>query len=79
MTSPMLSNDAILRMKIMVSTLDGFKLSEHDLKMRGPGEIFGVSQSGHREGGIVDLKKDIDVVEEARRMSLEILEKGTPN
>ena len=57
----------------MVSTLDGFKLSEFDLKMRGPGEIFGVAQSGRREGGIVDLKRDVDVVEEARKISSELL------
>jgi ATP-dependent DNA helicase RecG len=75
LTSPVISSDAIQRMKIMVSTLDGFKLSEFDLKMRGPGEIFGVAQSGRREGGIVDLKRDVDVVEEARNVSLEILDK----
>jgi ATP-dependent DNA helicase RecG len=43
--------------------------------MRGPGEIFGVSQSGRREGGIVDLKRDVDVVEEARKTAQTILEK----
>ncbi len=58
----------------MVSTLDGFKLSEFDLKMRGPGEIFGVAQSGRREGGIVDLKRDVEIVEEARKTALEILD-----
>ncbi|HVZ81795.1 MAG TPA: ATP-dependent DNA helicase RecG [bacterium] len=71
-TSPIISSDAVQRMKTMVSTLDGFKLSEVDLKMRGPGEIFGVAQSGRREGGLVDLKRDVDVVEEARKKALEI-------
>ena len=74
MTATVVSSDAIERMKIMVSTLDGFKLSEVDLRMRGPGEIFGVAQSGRREGGIVDLKKDVDVVEEARKSAQMILE-----
>src|SRR5262249_36486975 len=74
LTSPVVSGDAIQRMKIMVSTMDGFKLSEFDLRMRGPGEIFGVAQSGRREGGIVDLKRDVDVVEEARRVALEVLD-----
>lgn len=74
LTSPFISGDAIKRMKVMVDTLDGFKLSELDLKMRGPGEIFGVAQSGRREGGIVDLKRDVDVVDEAREAALDILE-----
>ncbi len=73
LTSPVISSDAIQRMKIMVSTLDGFELSEFDLKMRGPGEIFGVAQSGRREGGIVDLKRDVDIVEAARKVALEVL------
>ncbi len=74
LTSPVISSDAIQRMKILVSTLDGFKLSEFDLKMRGPGEIFGMAQSGRREGGIVDLKRDVDVVEAAREMALKVLD-----
>ena len=57
----------------MVSTLDGFKLSEFDLRMRGPGEIFGIAQSGRREGGLVDLRKDVDRVEEARNEARAIL------
>jgi ATP-dependent DNA helicase RecG len=74
MTSPMMSSDAIQRMKIMVATTDGFKLSEFDLKMRGPGEIFGLAQSGRREGGIVDLKRDVAIVDEARGAAASILE-----
>ncbi len=41
--------------------------------MRGPGEIFGVAQSGRREGGVVDLKRDVDVVEDARETAQAIL------
>lgn len=54
-------------MKTMVSTLDGFKLSEMDLKIRGPGEILGLAQSGRKEGGLVDLKRDGELAELARR------------
>jgi ATP-dependent DNA helicase RecG len=74
-SSPIISGDAVKRMKTMVSTLDGFKLSEFDLKMRGPGEIFGVAQSGRREGGLVDLKRDVDVVEQARKDAIELVDK----
>ena len=36
----------IERMTIMTQTTDGFELSERDLEMRGPGDFFGVKQSG---------------------------------
>ena len=36
----------IERMNIMTQTTDGFELSERDLEMRGPGDFFGVKQSG---------------------------------
>jgi ATP-dependent DNA helicase RecG len=73
-SSPVISADAKLRLKTMVSTLDGFKLSEMDLKMRGPGEIFGLAQSGKREEGLVDLKRDGELAEQARRKAEVILE-----
>ncbi len=66
-TSPVCSSEAVQRMKTMVSTLDGFKLSEMDLKIRGPGEILGLAQSGRKEGGLVDLKRDGELAELARR------------
>ena len=34
------------RMKIMTETTNGFVLSERDLELRGPGEVFGARQSG---------------------------------
>lgn len=40
------NEDCIKRMKIISSTTDGFKISEEDLKMRGPGDFFGNAQHG---------------------------------
>ncbi|HET9869098.1 MAG TPA: helicase-related protein, partial [bacterium] len=65
-TSPMMSAEAVKRVKIMAQTNDGFKLSEFDLQMRGPGEILGLAQSGRREGGLIDLRRDGALVERAR-------------
>lgn len=40
------NEDCLKRMKIISSTTDGFKISEEDLKMRGPGDFFGNAQHG---------------------------------
>jgi ATP-dependent DNA helicase RecG len=34
------------RLKVLTGTTDGFNIAEEDLKLRGPGEVYGVSQSG---------------------------------
>jgi ATP-dependent DNA helicase RecG len=54
------------RMKAMVSTQDGFVLAEKDLHLRGPGEFFGVRQSGIPEFKIGDLLQDAKIMEVAR-------------
>lgn len=60
------------RMKAMVDYSDGFKLAEIDLELRGPGEVYGVRQSG-----IPDLKmatlSDSKLVKSARDAAEEIL------
>ncbi|MDE5569354.1 MAG: ATP-dependent DNA helicase RecG, partial [Ruminococcus sp.] len=40
------NEECIRRMKVISSTTDGFKISEEDLKMRGPGDFFGNAQHG---------------------------------
>lgn len=49
----------------MEKTNDGFELSEIDLELRGPGEVYGVRQSGLPDFKIADLR-DIDLVSEIR-------------
>jgi len=61
------------RMQIMTETHDGFELSERDLKMRGPGDLFGQKQSGIPEFKVGDIVEDFDVLEKARRMSSMLL------
>ncbi|WP_081857294.1 ATP-dependent DNA helicase RecG [Tumebacillus flagellatus] len=55
------------RMKAMVATQDGFVLAEKDLHLRGPGEFFGVRQSGIPEFKIGDLLQDAKIMEVARQ------------
>ncbi|WP_295210820.1 ATP-dependent DNA helicase RecG [uncultured Chryseobacterium sp.] len=59
MTSDKLSKDSRTRIKTMVESTDGFKISEVDMQLRGPGDILGTQQSG-----IVDFKK-LDLVNDS--------------
>lgn len=59
---------------MMVETTDGFRISEEDLRIRGPGDLFGTRQSGSFELRIADLLRDGRVLEEARQAALQILD-----
>jgi ATP-dependent DNA helicase RecG len=72
MTGKKLSNEARTRMSTMVETNDGFRISEVDLKLRGPGDIMGTQQSGVLEMSIADLVKDSGLLEAARDEALYI-------
>jgi ATP-dependent DNA helicase RecG len=52
MTSDKLTNESRKRIKTMCETNDGFKISEVDLEIRGPGDLLGTQQSG-----VLDFKK----------------------
>ncbi|MFC4766057.1 ATP-dependent DNA helicase RecG [Effusibacillus consociatus] len=54
------------RMQAMVSTQNGFVLAEKDLELRGPGEFFGIRQSGMPEFRLGDLVADANVMRVAR-------------
>ena len=43
MTGDKLNNDARTRIQTMIQTNDGFKISEVDMQLRGPGEIEGIA------------------------------------
>ena len=60
------------RMEIMVSFSDGFKISEKDMKLRGPGDIFGIRQHGLPEFKIANLYEDIAVLKEAQKAASDI-------
>jgi ATP-dependent DNA helicase RecG len=66
------SEDSKTRLNAMVMHSDGFKLSEIDLQLRGPGEIYGVKQSG-----IPDLKMasltDSVTISLARKAAMQII------
>ncbi len=65
------SQSAQARLDIVANTLDGFRLAEEDLKMRGPGEFFGTRQSGLPDLKVAKLS-DVAVLEIARAEAMEI-------
>ena len=73
MTKDNLSNDAKTRTDTMVQIDDGFKLSEVDLKLRGPGDVLGTKQSGVLKFKIADIINDHDILANARDCVSEIL------
>ncbi len=75
MTSYKLSADAKLRLKTMCETNNGFEISEVDLRLRGPGELEGTAQSGVLDLHIADLAKDQVILQQARNMAQQILDK----
>ena len=68
------SETARKRNEIMCSTEDGFVIAEEDLKLRGPGEIFGTRQHGLPELNIADLVKNADMVEKVKDVARRLIE-----
>ena len=73
LTGEQISKESRQRMDIMVRTNDGFEISEEDLKMRGPGDLYGTRQSGTLDFKIADLINDVDLMEETREAADKIL------
>lgn len=68
------TENAKQRMDIMTSTTDGFVLSERDLEMRGPGDYFGVRQSGLPQFKVADITEDYRILEVAREEAVKVYE-----
>ena len=69
------SAEAKERLQAMVSTNDGFEISEIDLQLRGAGDFFGTRQSGMPDLKIADVTQDTDVLEKARTAAFELIER----
>lgn len=75
MTGHKLSNEARKRMQTMCETNDGFRISEVDLQLRGPGDIMGTQQSGLVGLKIGSLTQDGQWIILAREAAKWLLEK----
>ncbi|MCB0308501.1 MAG: ATP-dependent DNA helicase RecG [Bdellovibrionales bacterium] len=62
------------RLKTFADTQDGFRLAEEDLKLRGPGDLFGTQQSGVPLFKLAEFPRDLDLLESARIEAFKIYE-----
>ncbi|WP_394656328.1 ATP-dependent DNA helicase RecG [Halosquirtibacter laminarini] len=75
-TGDKISKVSKARMQTMVDHSDGFKISEVDLELRGPGDIEGIQQSGDIQGlNLSDLSKDSNILTDVRNIIFKIAEK----
>ena len=63
------------RLKILNQSNDGFFIAEEDLKLRGPGDLFGIRQSGVMEFRIADIYQDAELLKKVSMSVDEMLEK----
>ncbi len=64
---PQINANGRERLDVMARTDDGFELAEADLRLRGPGEMWGVRQSGLPRLKLANLWRDAALLEEARQ------------
>lgn len=56
------SKEAMERLSILNTSNDGFKIAEEDMKLRGPGDVFGIRQSGEMAFNLGDIIGDADIL-----------------
>ena len=70
---PPLSELARARLKIIYENADGFEIAQHDLRLRGPGELLGARQSGVPMLRFADVSEDVNLLNGARAIADEML------
>ena len=68
------SEEAKVRLRAMEQTNDGFKISEQDLELRGPGEFFGIRQSGLPDFRVAHILRDTPILIEARKEAFRLIQ-----
>lgn len=63
------------RLEILNQSNDGFYIASEDLKLRGPGDLFGLRQSGMLEFKMADIFNDADILKEAAKAAEELRQK----
>jgi ATP-dependent DNA helicase RecG len=63
------------RLRILCRTIDGFKIAEEDLRLRGPGDFFGSRQHGLPEMRVASFSVDMDLLKAAQEEAAAVLER----
>ncbi len=71
-------SNVIKRLQILVKTSDGFKIAEADLEFRGPGEVYGIKQSGFKDELKVAKLTDYMIIKKAKK-SAEVVVQYDPS
>ena len=67
-------NDATMkRLNILNKSNDGFFIASEDMKLRGPGDLFGIRQSGDMHFNLADIFNDVNILKEAAESVTELL------
>ncbi len=67
------SQTAKSRLEVMIRSNDGFEIAEHDLRLRGPGEMFSTRQHGLPDLKIANIVDDFDLLVMARKNAFELV------
>ncbi|MCK5455944.1 MAG: DNA helicase RecG, partial [Melioribacteraceae bacterium] len=64
----------IIRLNALVNHISGFKLAEIDMKLRGPGDIYGLKQSGLPDFKYANLIEDQDILLKAKEVAFDLID-----
>ena len=66
--------DARRRLAVMLRSNDGFRIAEEDLDIRGPGEFFGIRQTGLPDLKVANIVRDMKILEKAKAEAFSLME-----
>ena len=69
------TDESAERLAAMISTNDGFRLAEEDLRIRGQGTVFGTHQSGVTDLRLANILEDFEILVEARHDAFQIVDR----
>ncbi|MBP7460013.1 MAG: ATP-dependent DNA helicase RecG [Candidatus Delongbacteria bacterium] len=76
-SSPRLTQEGKQRLSVITQQLDGFKIAEEDLKLRGPGELLGIQQAGLPPIKMIEILTDQELMQFCRQKVLQILSRDS--